>query len=54
MLKTLVPKVSEISTSTMIIGASTLQKHKIKMFFDEDEQKNKLDLSECKTRIDYL
>jgi len=40
--------------SEMIIGASTLQKHKIKMIFNEDEKKNKLDLSECKTRIDRL
>lgn len=36
----------------MIIGASTLQKHKIKMIFDE--KGDRLDLSECRTRIDYL
>ncbi|HEC37021.1 MAG TPA: retroviral-like aspartic protease [bacterium] len=47
-------RVVEKLGSEMIIGASTLQKHKIKMVFDEDEKKNKLDLSECKTRIDRL
>lgn len=47
-------RVVEKLGSEMIIGASTLQKHKIKMIFNEDEKKNKLDLSECKTRIDRL
>ncbi len=44
--------VGKLSTD-MIIGSSTLQKHKIKMIFDEKEG-DKLDLSHCRTRIDYL
>lgn len=39
--------------SDMIIGASTLQKHEIKMYFDE-KKGDKLDLSKCRKRIDYL
>ena len=39
--------------SDMIIGAATLQKHEIKMHFDE-KKGDRLDLSKCRKRIDYL
>ncbi len=38
--------------SEMIIGASTLQKYEIKMLFDGDNPR--LDLTECRRRIEYI
>ena len=37
----------------MIIGTSTLQRHKIKMIFDE-EKGYKLDISQSKKIVDYI
>ena len=39
---------------TMILGVPTLQKFKIQLNFDDDENKNKIDLSKCPSRIDTL
>lgn len=37
----------------MIVGASTLHKHKINMIFYE-EKEFKLDFSQCKKRVEYI
>ncbi len=37
----------------MIIGASTLQKHEIKLYFNE-KKGDRIDLSKCRKRIDYI